>query len=101
MKKRIEYGNKEFYVNFQPGNVKLIDSYKINDEEEMLMILSIISIYPQYKLTRKRKDLLNEWKCHNLAYKLHFMRNNTRDTDLSENEGKIRLILYKLIGRWL
>ena len=101
MRRKIEYKGNEYYVEYTDTNIKILDSYKVADEKDMLMILSIISIYPQYKLTRKRKDLLDEWKAHNLAYKLHFMRKHTRDTDLNENEGKMRLYLYKMLGKVL
>lgn len=101
MRRKLEYNNKILYADITKENVKLINSYEIEDEKEMLMFLSIASIYPEYKLSRKRKDLVDEWKCHNLAYKLHFMRNKTKDTDLAENEGKKRLFLYKLIGKLL
>lgn len=101
MKRKIEYNNSKIYVKITKDNVKIIDSYKITNEKDMRMILSIISIYPEYKLTRKRDDLIDEWKSHNLAYKFHILRKHSKDTDLSENESKIRLILYKIISAFL
>lgn len=101
MQRKIDYKGNDYYVEYTDTNIKILDSYKVTEEKDMLMILSIISIYPQYKLTRKRKDLLDEWKAHNLAYKLHLMRKHTRDTDLSENEGKFRLFIYKVLGIFL
>ena len=100
MTRNIEY-NKNIKVEFSKDNVKIYDSYEITSEKDMAMVLSIISIYPQYHLTRKRKDLIDEWKVHNFLYKLHLFEKHTKDTDFSENESKFRRAVYKIMGKIL
>ena len=100
MVRNIEY-NKNIKVEFLNDNIKIYDSYKTTDEKDMAMILSIISIYPQYHLTRNRKELIDEWKFHNLLYNLHLFRSHTKDTDLDENESKFRKLVYKIVGKFI
>ena len=100
MVRNIEY-NKNIKVEFSEKNIKIYDSYTTTDEKDMAMILSIISIYPQYELTRKRKELIDEWKVHNFLYKLHLFRSHTKDTDFDENESKFRKAVYKIMGKFL
>ena len=100
MVRNIEY-QKNIKVEFSKDNIKIYDSYTTTDEKDMAMILSIISIYPQYNLTRERKELIDEWKFHNLLYKLHLFRSHTKDTDLNENESKFRKLVYKIVGKFI
>lgn len=100
MVRNIEY-QKNIKVEFSKDNIKIYDSYTTTDEKDMAMILSIISIYPQYNLTRERKELIDEWKFHNLLYKLHLFRSHTKDTDLNENESKFRKFVYKIVGKFI
>lgn len=89
---------EDLKVKITKKNVRIIDSYKITDTEKMKQILNEIMKNPNYKLTRKINDLIDEWQFHNFAYKIHLFRKHSKDVDLSENESLFRRIVYKIFG---
>ena len=89
-------------VEITRQNIKIRNSFKVNNKETMLTILKIARNVAMKKgLTFKRtnQSWIKEWKAHNLLYKLHLFEENTRDTDLEENESKFGLFCYEIIGR--
>ena len=82
--------------------VRIKDSSKIRDTKNMLIILNIVrnvAAKNGIKFQRNNKSWIQEWKTHNLLYKLHLFVDHTRDTDLEENESKFRLFCYKILGK--
>jgi hypothetical protein len=45
------------------------------------------------------KDLINEWKTHNLFYDLHLFRSHTKDVDLNKHSWFIKLI-YSILSKF-
>ena len=73
-------------------NMKIYDSYKVQDEKTMKEILEKLleyeSLYPTW-WNRTMNSLVNEWDAHNKLYNLHFKRERTRDVDLDNNDEKL------------
>lgn len=92
------YGGEEFYALCEPENWHITDSYKIEDEDDILMICqALIAVHPIHSADmqsyRTAEDMAFEWHQHNLAYSLlpdsSDWKSNARDVDLdSKDEGK-------------
>ena len=92
------YGGEEFFALYEPDNWHITDSYKIEDEDDILLICqALISVHPIHSADmqsyRAAEDMAFEWHQHNLAYN-HLpdsseWKSNARDVDLdSKDEGK-------------
>lgn len=89
-------------VEITRKNIKIRESFKIKDKKMMLNILKIvrnIAYKNGYSYKRTNKSWIQEWKSHNLLYKLNLFKEHTRDTDLEESESKFRLFCYLILGR--
>ena len=92
------YGGEEFYALCEPENWHITDSYKIEDEDDILLICqALISVHPIHSADmqsyRAAEDMAFEWHQHNLAYSLlpdsSEWKSNAKDVDLdSKDEGK-------------
>ena len=92
------YGGEEFYALCDPENWHITDSYKIEDEDDILLICqALISVHPIHSADmqsyRAAEDMAFEWHQHNLAYSLlpdsSEWKSNAKDVDLdSKDEGK-------------
>lgn len=95
----ITFTIKGFKVVCTNNNITIYDSYKIpNDEiEEFCEELRKETL----KRTRFYKRTVDSWKreiyAHNVLYKLHIKPMHTKDTDLTEEEGKYRIAVYNMI----
>lgn len=87
-------------IEYNPGNVRIKDSYQVRDEKEMRLILLQFKIRTGFKSQRTVNSWIKEWKSHNRLYKLGLFRSHTSDCDLEENEKLYRLIAYEVIGRF-
>lgn len=85
-------------IEYDSGNVRIKDSYKIRKVEDMIIILSLFKIRTNYNSKRNLKSWLKEWKTHNRLHRLGLYRSHTKDCDLEENEKLHRLIAYKILG---
>ena len=92
------YGGEEFFALYEPDNWHITDSYKIEDEDDILLICQVlISVHPIHSADmqsyRAAEDMAFEWHQHNLAYN-HLpdsseWKSNAKDVDLdSKDEGK-------------
>lgn len=80
-------------------NIRLHDSFKIKTKEEKLFILhEIVNVFPEILEYRTIKSMLREWKAHNILYKLHILRESTKDTDIEFKQKFIFKIGYFLIS---
>lgn len=92
------YGGEEFFALYEPDNWHITDSYKIEDEDDILLICqALISVHPIHSADmqsyRAAEDMAFEWHQHNLAYNLlpdsSEWKSNAKDVDLdSKDEGK-------------
>ncbi len=85
-------------IEYDSGNVRIKDSYKIREEEDITTILILFKMKTNYNSKRNLKSWIKEWKTHNRLYRLGLFRSHTKDCDLEENEKKRRLIAYKILG---
>lgn len=81
-------------------NTKIIDSYLIPDEDLDLLVKQIIIERKNrnYIVTRSEASYKREIKVHNRLYKLHLLRNHTKDTDLEEPIKKQAVFIYNIFG---
>ena len=92
------YGGEEFFALYEPDNWHITESYKIEDEDDILLICqALISVHPIHSADmqsyRAAEGMAFEWHQHNLAYN-HLpdsseWKSNAKDVDLdSKDEGK-------------
>lgn len=88
-------------VQVYPDNIKIINSYKVNNKKEMKQILKeIIRKAPIYNRKRSFNALVREWKCHNRFYNMGILVSHTKDCDFETNEALYRRIMYFFLGRF-
>ena len=67
-------------------NMKVYDSYKINDLENQREILKIMRIYEELypsDWNRSMKSMLIEWEVHNILYHMNYKMVRTKDVDFN------------------
>ena len=82
--------------------ITIKDSSKVKNKKSMESILKIarnMALKKGCHYKRTNKSWIQEWRAHNLLYKLHLFETHTKDTDLEECESKFRLFCYKILGR--
>jgi len=92
------YHGEDFYVYKDYENWRIIDSYKIDNTNDMKdIITALINIYPipskDYNSYRSVEDMLQEWEIHNFAYNMlpddSEYKNRVKDVDFNPaDEGK-------------
>lgn len=79
-------------TNVKDPNIKIVDSYKINNIEEMLNIIDEIIAYSKENNVngwdRNKYGMFVEWMLHNMAYYVGFFTENSRNVDFSVSEEK-------------
>ena len=81
--------------------IRIDNSYNVKNKEIMSFLSDLMSQFARDgRLTHKRtfESWETEWVAHNRLYKLGLFRNHTKDVDLYEDESKIRLFFYTIIG---
>lgn len=87
----------EIKYNDKSKNIKILNSYLITDPRRMEMRLQS---YKEFKnIERTMKSCINEWIAHNRLYNLGLFKEHCKDTNLSKNEKKHRLICYWILSR--
>jgi len=85
-------------IQYNSGNVRVVDSYEIRNPKDMMVILKLFRLRTGYCSKRNLKSWIKEWKTHNRLYRLGLFRAHTKDCDLEENEKLHRLIAYQILG---
>ncbi len=85
-------------IQYNSGNIRIIDSYKVKDKFDMILILKLFIKKTGWISKRSVESWLKEWKAHNRLYKLGLFKSHTKDCDLEENEKLHRLIAYQILG---
>ena len=70
-------------------NVKILDSYKIDDPMQMLEIIEFLDQYEKDNPTEWERSIISmirEWAFHNLLYSLQIKTSHTKDVDLDNIE---------------
>ena len=85
-------------IKYDRKGVSIINSCKVTNTEDMIIILRLFQLKTYYKSRRTLKSWVKEWKAHNRLYKLGLFRKHTKDCDLEENEKWWRLLAYQFLG---
>lgn len=84
--------------NNKDPNIKIVNSYLINDKETMNEIIDILLeyeyIYPS-NWNRNKNSLLNEWLVHNNLFYINYEVVRTKDVDFN-NKDERRYNLFKI-----
>ena len=89
----------EILIEYDAGNVRIVDSYKVKKEEDMLEVLMWFKLKTGFRSRRSMDSWIREWKAHNRMYKIGLFKNHSRDCDLEELEKWYRRLVYWFIGR--
>lgn len=89
----------EILIEYDAGNVRIVDSYKVKKEEDMLEVLIWFKLKTGFRSRRSMDSWIREWKAHNRMYKMGLFKNHSRDCDLEELEKWHRRLVYWFIGR--
>lgn len=99
------YKEEEFNAIYTTDHWKIMNSYKISSESDMLVICqALIDIHPIHgsdmESYRTADDMVYEWLQHNLAYELlpedNYWRNKAKDVDFNpEDQGKSFVEIYE------
>lgn len=85
-------------IQYDAGNVRIIEACKVRDSMEMLATLIEFKRMTGFESKRSLQSWMKEWKAHNRLYKLGLFKSHTKDCDLEENEKKHRLMVYEILG---
>ena len=85
-------------IKYDIKGVSIIDSYKVTNVKDMIIILRLFQLRTYYKSRRTLKSWVKEWKAHNRLYKLGLFKSHTKDCDFEENEKWWRLLAYQILG---
>ena len=97
----VEFKIKKLIIQVTPKNIKIKNSYLIQNKKEMKeIILEILEKASLYNKKRSINSLVREWRCHNRIYKLGLFVSHTKDCDLESNEALYRRIFYFFFGRF-
>lgn len=71
-------------------DIRVVDSYKINDIKTMKAIINEIIEYNknnnEYNWKRSEESMLREWLIHNICYYLGIMTENSGSVDFNNSE---------------
>ena len=86
----VRINDKLIEFSYNEKNLKIKNSYKITDREEMKKILEALrlKIKRESGICYKRpvSEWIVEWEAHNLFYNLNMQRHRSQDVDLNEDE---------------
>ena len=95
---QFDYNGEVFTAIYTPDNWKIVDSYKITNSADMLLICqALIDENPLHGRDmvsyRVPDDMVDEWMQHNLAYEIFYenaaLRARAKDVDLNpDDQGK-------------
>ena len=90
----------EILIEYDAGNIRIVDSYKTRKKEDMLETLIWFKLKTGFRSRRSIDSWIREWKAHNRLYKLKLFIDHTKDCDLEELESWHRRLCYFIIGGW-
>lgn len=99
------YADESFYATYTTDNWKIIDSYKITNKSDLIIICqALIDAHPVHgsdkENYRTAEDMAYEWTQHNMAYELlsddTVWKQKSKDVDLNpEDQGKTFIEIYE------
>lgn len=85
-------------------SIHIKDSYKVKSNDEIMYILNRIHEMDDYKklqeigYTRTLDSEFQEWKAHNVLYRLGVAPARTGSVDIDQNESAIRKFGYAILS---
>ena len=99
------YNHEEFSARYTEDNWKIVDSYKIINTDDMMIICqALLDLHPVHgrdmKSIRTAEDMAFEWLQHNIAYEFlpedSPWRENAKDVDLNpDDQGRTFQEMYE------
>ncbi len=99
------YNQEEFLARYTPDNWKIVDSYKITDTDDIVIICQALSdVHPVHgrdmEFFRTPEDMAFEWLQHNIAYAFlpddSPWKRSAKDVDLNPaDQGKTFQEMYE------
>ena len=99
------YNQEEFLARYTPDNWKIVDSYKITDTDDIVIICqALLDVHPVHgrdmESFRTPEDMAFEWLQHNVAYAFlpddSPWKQNAKDVDLNPaDQGKTFQEMYE------
>lgn len=98
---KFEFNNLKISAKLYDSNTVILNSYRFKKIKDMKAIIrklreSSDKTYAIHKLSMFR--MINEWRAHNLLYKLNLYKNQTKSVDLDTTEPWYRVILYTVLS---
>lgn len=91
-----------YTIEITANNIHVTDSYLVKKKSEMTEIIEQIKKkYIEHTNVfnlRSVKNLVKEWRAHNLLYKLHIYRSHTKDVDLDIPQSMKYKIAYGILS---
>lgn len=97
----IHYKRFSLKVEVSEDNTKIYDSYQVTSLKDMKAILFLIKsrVNNNYAINKRGyKDMINEWRVHNLLYSLHLFRERTKDVDLNFPQSTLEKTIYSILS---
>lgn len=94
-------------ISFSYGSnpcVSIKNSYLVTRNEDIKAVLEYIRSLDEYKklkefgYTRTPMSEFQEWKGHNMLYKLGYQKSRTCSVDIDQNEPKWRRFVYAILS---
>ena len=86
-------------VQVTDNNVHIMDSYRIKDDREKILFISIIRLgAPEVWAKRTDESLLAEWKAHNALYRNDKWESHTKDVDLESKQSLFHKIAWFFVN---
>lgn len=95
----LQYYDKTITYNANENVLTIVDSYEIKDKISMEEILNEISNEVDFPRRRKIKDMVAEWRVHNMLYTLHIMRKHTKSVDFERDQYWVLRLAYKYLAK--
>lgn len=97
----VYYKKKRYYVEIGENNTTIYNSYLIKDRSDMKKFLNHIRcrFYPKGSINKRHnKDMIREWRVHNLLYSWKLFTKHTKDVDLDYPQSLGMKVLYFILS---
>ena len=80
------------------------NSHRVKKRKDIEAALEYIRAMPEYVAlkeagyTRTPKSEYNEWRAHNVLYRLGIARERTKSVDIDQNESMLRRFVYAVLS---
>lgn len=97
----VYYKKKRYYVELGESNTTIFNSYTIKNYSDMEKFLNHIKnrFYPKGSINKRHnKNMIREWRVHNLLYSLGLFSKHTKDVDLDYPQSLGMKALYFILS---